>query len=37
MHEAKDLIEVSFSQEPQYHVTTDRFQPEAADTKSLSA
>jgi SulP family sulfate permease len=31
LRKAKDLITVSFSEEPQYHLTTDKFsaQPEA--------
>lgn len=35
IRKAKDLITVSFSEEPQYHLTTDKFLPPSETVKSL--
>lgn len=37
LRKAKDLVHVSFSDEPQFHVTTDRFKPYGADSKGPMA
>lgn len=37
LRKAKDLVHVSFSDEPQFHVTTDRFKPRGADTNGPMA
>lgn len=37
LRKAKDLVHVSFSDEPQFHVTTDRFKPQAVEPIGTAA